>query len=682
MWNSASFNFLYLGLIAGQTVLAKDSDPTPDSSSRSKFGPTTTITETTWVYPVVTLNGPRERQCTPQPLDFCENVYRSMFSIGSMTGAPSPTSTATLEGPFAIEVQTANVVTELIETQYLAIAGDYVVLYPGPHIPGWFIDSDGNLIFDNTGLRLGISPLDSQTSKRKRLLEQNSNGYDTIIAGAKEASSGANVFTNWNGSPKAPTIPLQILDQSNNAVNLGFMACKFNIPEFGVEAWQLEATYNVEKFLLGSQNSNVVDPAFCASVRLLPVTSVPVSTAVSSHTSNYISRSSSVVSVTPTPTETLTSFPIQVDFDTADAGYYIEEDGNGYAYIDITSNPPYYRYINDTGLLVSEVTGNYLKITVIDTPSTSSSKTSRQISNGDNFQAAVDGDTLIPAGVTIPTFVVCPPSTTSTSASSIYSLILAYNPDNYIQQNPDLNCTTASLSLDRTAPTPSTTFISTTVTTTELPTVTATALSPNVIGCNALNYTLAYSTTGIMNSFATACWCYSFLASTISDITTQDCTPTIYKVVPSITSISVSGVISSTNSNDGATRTDRESINSRDVKNFILPRNTTVGTTTITIPVSTTDYDDITVVPTPTGWFSAVDASPAYFTSFCSTLLEGNGVETLTITSLSVVSSTVSVVTISQTTVQTVCYQEVWEPAVTMSTPAIVVCPATVTGSS
>ncbi|KAK6502403.1 hypothetical protein TWF506_002984 [Arthrobotrys conoides] len=609
--------------------------------------------------------------------------------------APSPTSTATREGPFAIEVQILQEVLELTETQYLAIAGEYVVLYPGPHIPGWYIDSDGNLIFDNTGLRLGIAPLDSQPPSRKRILrvgaEQNDNDYDTVIAGNKEAPPDASIFTKWRGDLKMSISPLQVVDRDNNVIDLGFMGCKFGIPDFGVRAWQLEAAYNVEEFLRSNETSSAVDPAFCASVRLLPVTSIPVSTAVSSHTSNYISRSSSMTShsITPTPTETgWTSFPIQVDFDTSSsnsdpqAEYYIEEDENGYAYVDSTTNPPYYHYHNDTGLLSSEVTGNYLKIAVVDSPNTSSKANRRQISDGDNFEAVVEGETIIPAGDNIPTFVICPPNSTDTDN---HSLILAYDPDTYIQQNADLNCVTASLSLNTDAPIPTTTIISTTITTTELPTTTATALSPNVIGCNALNYTLAYSTTGVMNSFATACWCYSYLASTISGITTQACTPTIYKVVPSITSISVSGVLSSTTSGGGGggTRTDRESINSR--HNPILPRNTTnVGTTTVTAPPSTTtyNYEDITVVPTPTQWFSAVEASPAYFTSFCSTMLEGNGIETLTITSLSVVSSTVSLVTISQTTVQTVCYQEVWEPAVTMSTPAIVICPATVTGSS
>ncbi|KAF3309015.1 hypothetical protein TWF173_011525 [Orbilia oligospora] len=694
MRSPASLTLLYVGLI-GQTVLSQDTD-LAHSFNHSRIGITETITETTWVYPVVTMYGARERQCGPQSLELCVDVSRSMFSMGSMTTAPSPTSTATLQGPFAIEVQTLQEVVELAETQYLAIAGEYVVLYPGPHIPGWYIDSDGNLIFDNTGFRLGIAPLDIQTSNVKRMLridpDQDNNGYDTIIAGNREAPVGTNIFTRWHGDPRSPTSPLQIIDQDNNVINLGFMGCKFVIPDLGVKAWQLEAAYNVEEFLQSNETSSVVDPEFCASVRLLPVTSVPVSTAVSSHTSNYITTSSSVASVTPTPTETTwTSFPIQVDFDTSnspdtEAEYYIEEDENGYAYVDATMNPPYYHYHNDSGLLSSEVSGNYLKIAVVDSPDSFSSSSSagrrRQISNGDNFEAIVEGETIIPAGINIPTFIVCPPNSTDTDN---HSLILAYDPDNYIQQKSNLNCVTASLSLNTNAPIPSTTIISTTVTTTELPTVTATALSPNVIGCNALNYTLAYSTTGVMNSFATACWCYSYLASTISAITTQDCTPTIYKVVPSITSISVSGVLSSTTSGSGATRSDRESINSH--HRFILPRNTTAvaGTTTISTPATTTttnNYEDITVVPTPTEWFSAVEASPAYFTSFCDTMLEGNRIETLTITSLSVVSNTVGSVVISQTTVQTVCYQEVWEPAVTMSTPAIVICPVTVTGSS
>ncbi|KAF3169917.1 hypothetical protein TWF788_010318 [Orbilia oligospora] len=610
-----------------------------------------------------------------------------MFSVGSMTTdltnnfvpVPSPTSTATLQGPFAIEVQTLQEVVKLTETQYLAIAGEYVVLYPGPHIPGWYIDSDGNLIFDNTGFRLGIAPLDIQTSNVERMLridvDQDNNGYDTIIAGSREAPVGANIFTRWHGDPRSPTSPLQIIDKDSNVIDLGFMGCKFDIPDLGVKAWQLEAAYNVEGFLQTNETSSVVDPEFCASVRLLPVTSVPVSTAVSSHTSNYITTSSSVASNTPTPTETAwTSFPIQVDFDTSnspdtEAEYYIEEDENGYAYVDVTTNPPYYHYHNDNSPNSSS--------------SSSKAERRRQISNGDNFEAIVEGETIIPAGVNIPTFLVCPPN--STDVTENHSLILAYDPDTYVQQNSNLNCVTASLSLNTNAPTPSTTIISTTVTTTELPTVTATALSPNIIGCNALNYTLAYSTTGVMNSFATACWCYSFLASTISAITTQDCTPTIYKVVPSITSISVSGVLSSTTSGSGATRSDRESINSH--HRFILPRNTTntaiAGTTTISTPATTTNnYEDITVVPTPTEWFSAVEASPGYFMSFCDTMLEGNRIETLTITSLSVVSNMVGSVVISQTTVQTVCYQEVWEPAVTMSTPAIVICPVTVTGSS
>ncbi|KAF3284871.1 hypothetical protein TWF970_011148 [Orbilia oligospora] len=607
---SASLTLLYVGLI-GQTVLSQDTD-LAHSFNHSRIGITETITETTWVYPVVTI----------------------CFQIDVLYG---------------------------------------------------FYD-----------YRLGIAPLDIQTSNVKRMLridpDQDNNGYDTIIAGNREAPVGANIFTRWHGDPRSPTSPLQIIDQDNNVTDLGFMGCKFVIPDLGVKAWQLEAAYNVEGFLQSNETSSVVDPEFCASVLLLPVTSVPVSTAVSSHTSNYITTSSSsVASITPTPTETTwTSFPIQVDFDTSNSPdteteYYIEEDENGYAYVDATTDPPYYHYHNDSGLLSSEVSGNYLKIAVVDSPNSLSSSSSagrrRQISNGDNFEAIVEGETIIPAGINIPTFLVCPPNSTDTDN---HSLILAYDPDTYIQQNSNLNCVTASLSLNTNAPTPSTTIISTTITTTELPTVTATALSPNIIGCNALNYTLAYSTTGVMNSFATACWCYSYLASTISAITTQDCTPTIYKVVPSITSISVSGVLSSTTSGSGAIRSDRESINSH--HRFILPRNTTAvaGTTTISTPATTTtnNYEDITVVPTPTEWFSAVEASPAYFTSFCDTMLEGNRIETLTITSLSVVSNTVGSVVISQTTVQTVCYQEVWEPAVTMSTPAIVICPVTVTGGS
>ncbi|KAK6522219.1 hypothetical protein TWF281_002786 [Arthrobotrys megalospora] len=686
MWNLAGLALLHVGLV-GHMVLAQDLD-LAHSFSHSNLK---VVTKTTWVHPVVTLYAAQERQadCAPHSLGFCADVSRSMFSLGSMTtAAPSPTATIKQEGPFAIEVQLLEPVEELSETQYLAIAGEYVILYPGPHIPGWFLDSDGNLIFDNTGLRLGISPLDEPSSRRKRMLEakQDDSGYDTVIAGSGYAPPSAKVFTKWAGNLSTST-PLRILDQDNGEVNLGLMGCKLDVPDIGVnvQAWQLEASYNVEEFHQGIKLCNGVDPAHCHPIRLLPVTSVPVSTAVSSHTSNYITRTSSAA---PSPTNSWTSFPIIVDFDKSNspgpqADYYIEEDNNGYAYVAKTSSPPYYHYHNLTGFLTSEVTGNYLIINVVDSPTESANyrlniKVRRQTSMAGNnyFSATVEDDgTIIPSGNDLPTFVVCPPN--STTENDSHSIVLAYNPDSYIQEEGNADCVTASLSLHRDAPIPSTTTVPTTITTTTTPTSTATALSPNVSGCNALNYTLAYSTTGLMNSFATACWCYSYLASTISGTTTQDCTPTIYKVVPSITSISVSSVLSSTNSvsPSGGVRSDRESINSH--HRFKMPRNTVPSDTSTTFT-----NDDITVVPTPTEWFSLVEASSAYFTSYCSSVFEDNGIETLTITSLSVVSSTVSIMTISQTTVQTVCYQEVWEPGVTTSTPAIVICPATVTGSA
>ncbi|KAK6342043.1 hypothetical protein TWF730_001525 [Orbilia blumenaviensis] len=690
MLSPASLLMISAGLV-GQAVVAQDSD-LAHSFNHSKLL-TTTVIRTTMINPVVTLYETeilkRQAGCVMQSLGFCADVSRSLFSMASMTTvAPSPTSsTVTQEGPFAIEVQLLLPVAELNVTQYLAIGGSYVVLYPGPHIPGWYLDSNGNLAFDNTGVRLGVSPLDSPASKRRRIVEttEGDSGYDTVVAGGGEAPSGAKVFTKWAGNLEMSTTAIRVLDE-NNEVALSFLGCKFMAPDFGVEAWQLEAVYNVERFLESNDTVGKVDPAFCAPVRLLPVTSVPVSTAVSSHTSNYISKSSSMTtstSATPTPTESSwTSFPILVNFDTSNspdssADYYIEEDANGYAYVDTTSSPPYYRYLNDTQLLSSEVTGNYLKIAVVDTPSRSAKfkrQTTTTTDDADFFKAIVSGENILPATDYPQTFIICPPN--STSDNDTHSLVLAYNPDDYIQQDENSDCVTASLNLNRDAPIPTTTTVNTTITTTTTPTATATALSPNVSGCNALNYTIAYSTIGVMNSFATACWCYSYIASTVSGTTTLDCTPTIYKVVPSITSISVSGALSSSTSGTGATRTDRESINSH---RNLLPRSTT-----IVRPPSTTatTYQDITVIPTPTDWLSSIDASPVYFTSYCTSLFDESGIEALTITSLSVVSSTVSLVTISQTTVQTVCYQEVWEPAVTMSTPAIVICPATVTGGS
>ncbi|KAF3923726.1 hypothetical protein ABW20_dc0106489 [Dactylellina cionopaga] len=616
-----------------------------------------TIIQYVTVTPTVTaLLNERQSGCVQQPLSFCSDISTAWLS----------TPTTSPDENFAIEVRPLVQVPDVRDTQYLVIAGQHVLLYTGEHVPGWFLDGEGNLLFDNTGIRLGIAPVDFPKSERS---EDGNDEYDTVVAGIPYANSGRNL-TQWapvryNASDPKQLL-LQVLDQFKNPSKVTFMECKEWIPEYNTNAWLLEATFDYQRFI---QSNPLAQSELqnCQQVELLVVTSsISVSTKAASHTSHCITTeaspkfapTSTLPTTVSTPTPTWNSFPIRVDMsqqkrrDSQPNYYILEDNSTALLYIGRSDNPPYFFY-NMTRYLVSESSGEELEVEVSAQNSSSIGQTINRfevIANGAIY--LLDEDTILNVA-----YIGCP------EQNDKYSFGAVYNTTAYLSLYP--SCQVVSLAAELDTPPSSTTVISTTVRSTTTPVSTITVQDPNITGCNSLNYTVAYSTTGLMNAFATACFCWSYLAETVSRTTTLDCTATILDIFPSITSISVTGVLSPAdprakmyNVSEGPLLT---------TLHALVPRNSTQ-------PVA-----ELTVIPTPTDFASEITASPSYVRDSCMSIFDQNSLSTLTITDLSVISDTIATTKVTETMVQTVCYEVRYESAISMTTPVIVACPSSVT---
>ncbi|KAK6542554.1 hypothetical protein TWF694_006500 [Orbilia ellipsospora] len=633
-----------------------------------------TVTET----PTVTAFLDERQFDCPQTLSFCSNVLASWSSKVAF-----PTLSA--GQVFAIQIQVLEDTLDLKPEPHLALLESYVVVYNSPVIVGWYLDASDNLMFDDTGLALGIAPLDAPNSKKRAIgpRGEDMEPDETVVAGASNAPVAAPTYTKWAyGQPEAhygdPNYPLtlQVMDPNGNIIPLTFMVCKEAAPKLNISLWQLEALYNKDNFFATNTISGLTS-ASCHPVSLQAITSsltlwthsvTPSTTTTVAPTVTTQTTSATPISTTsgtPIPTSpSWTNFPIRVDFaiqnpkrdvDTS-TGYYITEVSNGAFYIgEGTDNPPAYFDYNMTKYLVSQETGDNFEVH-LSKAATNSTDPSDYIwidrfdLLGNGTLLMLDGDTVITAS-----YFACYSDETSTD----YLLGAAINVDLYAGLDP--SCVVVYLVGESSANPASTTVVPTTQTTTTTPVTTMTNLDPNINGCNHLNYTLAYGTTGLANAFATACYCWSYLATTVEATTTEDCTVTVFKDVPTITSVSVSGVLS---------------LASR--RELMFPRGMIVRDHELVARNTTPAASDIIVIPTPTDFISV---AASIVDDSCQSVLDVNDIATLTITSLDVVDTTATSTTITRTSVQTVCYEATYISDISMTTSLVVVCPASATSA-
>ncbi|KAJ6264053.1 hypothetical protein Dda_0193 [Drechslerella dactyloides] len=646
------------------------------ASAQDAYGVTSTVIEYVTEIPTVTaVGGNLERQPCACPTNIAvghANVFGSM-----------PTGTIEPNVMFAIHVvideQDADV--GLQGTQYLGIGRPYVFIFPGPPIPPWYLDDEQNLVFDHTGLNLAIAPMNLPAVSRRGLEarddsddeDDDDDDYETIVAGNSTMPPGGSIFSKWTlGPPADGGQELFVVDVVQRPVGLTYLACYEDAPLFNKSIWQLEAMYDYQS----------LTPTSCVPAKL--VASIPASSHTSFHTATYTPTTTPAPSSSTSPRPT--SFPIIVDIDISGAErrqaasntrpgdvWYLTQDESAAGIIPIAQQniqPPYWS-ANRRRELHNEATGQILEIprlsgrTLDTSTSHLNSNLALEPTAFDRFAILANDTIRIIYGdmLSIP-YIACPTDV----ISNIYNLSAAFAADvsNLLSTNPD--CIIVSLSAGTDNPAPTTMDTTITVESTTTPYQTVTALDPNISGCNAVDYSEAYATPSLsIADFATACFCWSFVAETVSDTSTVSCTPTIIEIEPSITSISVSGILQ-TDSDDPIT--DGEGLSRRAIAQDI---NTPTD--------ATTTWGDIIAIPTPPDLESLATASPSAVSDVCTQLLQANDVDTLTITTIEVVSVTVANITSTTTSTQTVCYEMgtvVYETG-TVSTSVAVICPATVT---
>ncbi|KAF3901817.1 hypothetical protein AA313_de0206947 [Arthrobotrys entomopaga] len=659
-----SFAALAGNLIFAKSVLASDAPITVTQY--------VTVTET----PTVTAFLDERQLNCPQTLDFCSNVLASWSSqdLDSQCYANAKFTyiaafpTLSAGQIFAIQIEILENAPNLETQPHLEIVEPYVVANRSSVIVGWFLDESDNLMFDGTGLRLGVAPLDSPNPK-KRALEIRDGG--TVVAGALNAPINGQTFVKWAyGQPEAHygdpnyLLTLKVMDDYDQVIPLTFLGCKEAAPKLNTSLWQLEAVYDRDSFFATNTIPGLTS-ASCHPINLQIVTIsglTPLPTSVMPETSTNPFTTPTTFT-TPTPTSpSWTNFPIRVDFGSQNperdtlTGYYIAEASNGNFYIgkDAGSPASYFNY-NMTKFLVAQDTGTDLRIHV--------SKATTDLTDPnsyvwiDRFELLGNGTLLLldEDSVLTASYIACSADEEGTD----YLLGAAVNVDAYLALDP--SCQVVYL-VGESSINPTTTVVPTTRTTITTPTATMTNLDPNINGCNNLNYTFAYATTGLANAFATACYCWSYLATTVEATTTEDCTLTVFKDVPTITSISVSGVLSLASRRD-----------------LLFPRGMIVRDHELVARNTTPAASDIIVIPTPTDFASA---AVSIVDDACQSLLDANDIATLTITSLDVVDDVEATTLITRTTVQTVCYEATYISEIEMTTSLVVVCPASVTSAA
>ncbi|EPS42597.1 hypothetical protein H072_3394 [Dactylellina haptotyla CBS 200.50] len=588
--------------------------------------PVTTVVEFVTEAPTVTSYLDERQPSCGQTLGFCSNV------LSTWTDASGPKITA--GEVFAIEVQVLVDVPELQEPQYLAMAPPYVIFYNGANIPGWYFDDDDNIFFEGTGIRLGIATVDGPDGgKRKRNAKREA--FDTIVAGAKHAGKGSKTYVKWAyGQPAAHLgdwdwpLSLMAVDESGNVPNLTYMGCYEEVPEYNATIWQLEAAFNPWEFFQTNTLTNLV-PESCHPVSLLPKTGI-------------------ITGSSATPTPEWSSLKIRVDFGNERkrdmSEYYLAEDDTGVWYIGETADPeniPTNFNYNMTRFLVSQETGHELIVKV----SPSGGKDRVTINR---FEVLGNG-TVLPLvdNMVFPVwYIACPYNDGTTD----YFFGAVYNPSAYLQQYP--GCIEVFFVGDvNPAPTESTT-VAPTESTTVASVTTLTGVEPNTSGCNSLDYSLAYSTTGITNVFATACFCWSWAATTIESTYTMDCTATLNFQFPSITVIPVGQYTPRAPPDFSAGRVvpDRR----------LLARSTPPPVT------------EVMPVPTPPGYASMTST---FIYGACSQFLNDHGISPLVLHTVTTEKTVVATTMIPVTKVQTVCIQELYISEISLTTSVIVVCP-------
>ncbi|KAK6353492.1 hypothetical protein TWF696_005455 [Orbilia brochopaga] len=583
-----------------------------------------------------------------------------------------PTRTIEPNVFFAIEVVIDEQGVGPQGTQYLLIAKPYVILFPGPPLPPWYLDDARNLVFDHTGLNLAIAPLDLPPAQRSlRARDGDSDDeYETIVVGNTTMPPGGQIFSKWiPGPPSGGVQQLYVVDDLQRTADLTFLACNEDAPKFNRTFWQLEAAYDYRS----------AAPTSCVPVKLLA--SVPASTSTPSPTVTYtptaISSATSSTSASPQPKY----FPIIVDIAGAlerrsdlisqsDDVWYLTQDEGPQAIRPVARRnikPPYW-YENQRRELVNAASGWMLEFNLLSPASPSKRAVDSETTTFDRFAILANNtiEILYDAAFNIE-YLACQ----TDPIGNGYNLSAAFLEDipSLLSENPD--CIVVEISADTDAPIPTTIDVTTTVESTTTPYQTVTALDPNISGCNAVDYSEAYATPSAdIGEFATACFCWSFVAETVSVTSTVSCTPTVIEIEASITSISVSGVLSA--DSDDSVATDGEG----------LSRRAAVAQDTDT-DAATGMSGDIIAIPTPPDLESLVTADPSAVSDVCTQLLRANGVDGLTITTVDVLSLTVADTTSTTTSVQTVCWEmgTVVYPTGIVSTPVAVICPATVTGA-
>ncbi|KAF3916934.1 hypothetical protein ABW21_db0208078 [Orbilia brochopaga] len=655
---------------------------------------TSTVIEYVTERPTVTAYRAAERQLVnplQQPLGMCSDVSRSLFGTSSTTTTTTgATPTRTIEPgvTFAIEVvpedsrQSIGLNPE--STQYLLIARPYVVIFSGAVTPPWFLDDAQNLVFDHTGLNLAIAPMDFPPVFRSLRARQDDDDDDydgqdddleLIVAGNATMPPGGPIYSKWIPGPLSAGIQqLFVVDDMQRTTDLTFLACYEDTPLYNRTTWQLEAVFDYPE----------AAPTSCVPVRLLA--SVIGSIIASSTSASTLfptatdTLETTTLIMTGTATSTITSasasstsrpqyFPIIVGIPSAlerradDASqsngvwYLAQEDGTPIARQNI--QPPYW-YQNQQRELLDAATGQMLEFSQ---PSASGDTTTFT-----RFSVLADDSIEIIYGRAQDIqYIGCPTG----PIGAIYNISAAFGEDvpSILDAQPD--CRVIELTAFTAAPQPTTVDVKTTIESTTTPYQTVTAFEPNVSGCNAVDYPEAYDDPTLpIGEFATVCFCWSFVAETVSDTSTVSCTPTIIEIEASITSISVSGVLSAESNDTVATNGEGISRRAQGI-DISLAATTTAAS------------GDIIIIPTPPAYESILSTSPGVVSDICTGLLEANGVDILTITMVDVVIVTAANVTSTTVSVQTVCWEMgtvVYQTGIS-STPVAVICPVTVTGA-
>ncbi|KAF3930089.1 hypothetical protein ABW19_dt0205431 [Dactylella cylindrospora] len=569
------------------------------------------------------------------------------------------------DSAFGIRVDPLDASPYLIGEQYLYIFDDYALILNGTSVVGWYIDdnivsagdgtsmsADRSLIFDNTGLILGVAPLDAPPVRylNRRDVNDTSDDEDytyTLKAAGTAytpAPTRATTLSEWGRfrdiQPTGVnfTDALHLVDRALDPVDLTFLGCRGVLPSPSVTAFQLNAVYDYDSFV---RNPDIGPPYAedCIRVSLVAFT-----------------RSSTTSTTSSTPTHTAanwTYFPIEVTFadsfdrddqterDITDVGYYISQEGD-YTVISHTNNPMYFRYNMTKFLLVEGSADEYLEIFVPSADNSTTYQFNRFELLGNNSLNILDGDSVLD----IP-WIGC----LLLSENDSWTVSAAFDLEALVAEQPQCRqiFLRAGVDILSSSTTAATTTVPTTVESTTTPMTTVTESLPNVSQCNLLNYTSAYSATGDINEFATACFCYSFIASTTYNFTTETCTPTFVQIIPTVTSIFVTGVLESqlvAISDDIAPTVTRQ----------LQPRDTTTYTVISGSVVSSTLPTGITSIPTPTEYASAEYTD---IVSSCSDLFDANGITPLTVTSIETSTITVGTTTEVKTEIRTFCYERV-----------------------